>query len=175
MKLRLIPCFLLLTLSSVSFAENSMEKNSKKMGESLAFLMAVDQSEIDAANEALKKSTNDQVKAFAQLMIKDHTQNLRETEQLSNELKATPVENAKIKMLKEDADKELKSLSQLNGNDFDKTYINDMVKDHKNALAALNKLSSQVKEPSLAKHLTATKMHVTEHLAKAKQIQQDMK
>ena len=83
-------------------------------------------SEIDAAQLALQKSSNDQVKQYAQKMVDDHTKMLDELHTLAQsqnikyEDKPTP-EGAKLKA----------KLEGLSGTAFDKAYINGMIKDHK--------------------------------------------
>src|SRR5437868_1762450 len=55
--------------------------------DALALLAALDQNEINAAKEALKKSKDPQVREFAKSMEKDHGANLKATQKLAHKMK----------------------------------------------------------------------------------------
>jgi putative membrane protein len=81
--------------------------------------------EIELAQIVLKKSNNDDVKAFAQKMIDDHTTLISNMQPFDNEagLKPPAHPDASTEALK------LK-LDVLSGETFDKAYIKAMVEDH---------------------------------------------
>jgi putative membrane protein len=57
--------------------------NAVNPAEAVAFMTAVDSSEIQAARIATSKATNAEVRGFAQTMIRDHTRSSREIAQLA--------------------------------------------------------------------------------------------
>jgi putative membrane protein len=82
--------------------------------------------EIDSAKMALQKSNNQQVKDYAQKMIDDHQKMLDDLHTLAGQ------KNIKYKDEPNPEGKKLAAkLSGLSGPEFDKAYINGMVKDHK--------------------------------------------
>ncbi len=89
--------------------------------------------EIDASKMALQKSQNDQVKQFAQKMIDDHQKMLDDLHALAGQ------ENIKYKDEPTSEGKKMAAkLNGLSGADFDKAYVNGMVKDHKEDVRDFN-------------------------------------
>lgn len=102
-------------------------------------------SEIEAAKIALEQSKNDQVKAFAQKMIDDHTQAQKELEQLAQAKGVTlPTEpDNKHKAA-------AKKLSALEGDKFDKRYMaQGGLSDHRNTHRLLNRAQQRATDPDL--------------------------
>ena len=82
--------------------------------------------EVQTAQLALQKSSNDQVKQFAQRMIDDHTKMIEQMKpvaaQIGVKLPGGPDKKEKAMYAQ---------LQALSGNDFDQAYVKAMVKDHK--------------------------------------------
>lgn len=93
--------------------------------------------DIAAAKQALKKSKNPQVRAFAQDMVRDHTAVNQKALALVKKLKVTPADNPTSQSLKKDADAKLAQYNKLNGAEFDKTYADNEVGYHKTVNGAL--------------------------------------
>lgn len=121
--------------SSVSKADQRMMKN----------LAEANFAEIETGKLALQKSQNAQVKEYAQKMIDDHTQAQKELEQLAQQKGVTlPTETD----MKHKA--AAKALSALEGEKFDKMYMNQVgVRDHKNTHQLLTKAQKDAKDPDL--------------------------
>ena len=94
--------------------------------------------DIAAAKQALAKSTNPQVKAFAQEMARDHAAVNDKALALVKELNVTPQDNATSKALSAQAAKELKLLAALKGPAFDKAYVANEVAYHQTVNSALS-------------------------------------
>jgi len=81
--------------------------------------------EITLGQKALQNASNADVKAFAQRMIDDHTRAGRELEQLSTEYGILlPTE------LPADVRQHMEAIGDKKGADFDRSYMEMMVKDH---------------------------------------------
>ena len=93
--------------------------------------------DVAAAKQALRKSKNPQVRAFAQDMVRDHTAVNQKALALVKKLKVTPEDNATSQSLKKDADAKLADYAKLNGAAFDKTYAENEVAYHKTVNGAL--------------------------------------
>src|SRR5260370_41256193 len=86
--------------------------------------------DIAAGQQALKKSKNKEVRAFAQDMIRDHKAVNDKALALVKKLKVTPESNSTSQGLKMEADAKLAELSKLSGAAFDKAYAQNEVKYH---------------------------------------------
>lgn len=149
--------------------------NSKKDGEIISILIAVNKNEIGAAKEALKKSSSPAVKKYAKMLKKEHTKNLNETLKLSKKIGVAPVECPTATEIKQNGANELTALSSLKGKDFDKAYIDAMVKGHTDVLQMMDdNLLKNVSNKSLKALLTATRPHIQSHLEQAKAIQSEL-
>jgi len=89
--------------------------------------------EIDLAKVAADHASSPDVKAFARMMIDDHTKAGDQLKQIASQY-AIPTTDAKV----DDKHKNLMDkLSKLNGTDFDKEYMSAMVDDHQDAVRDL--------------------------------------
>jgi putative membrane protein len=95
------------------------------------------QLDIEAAKQALDKSKNKDVRAFAQQMVGDHTTVNNQALALVKKLKVTPEDNPTSQSLTKQADS-TKQLASLNGAAFDKAYVDNEVAYHKTVNAALS-------------------------------------
>jgi putative membrane protein len=82
--------------------------------------------EVQLGQLALSKSSNDQVKQFAQKMIDDHTKLIQQTKPVAaqNDVQIPNGPDKKSKAV-------MAKLQALSGDAFDQAYIKDMLKDHK--------------------------------------------
>jgi putative membrane protein len=95
------------------------------------------QLDIEAAKQALSKSTNTDVRAFAEGMVGDHTAVNKQALDLVTKLKVTPEDNDTSRALTKQAADKRAELSKLNGADFDKAYVANEVAYHKTVNGAL--------------------------------------
>ncbi len=93
--------------------------------------------DIAAAKQALAKSTNKDVKAFAEDMVRDHEAVNKQALDLVKKLKVTPEDNDTSKTLSKNAAAKLDELAKLKGADFDKAYVANEVAYHKAVDSAL--------------------------------------
>jgi putative membrane protein len=167
-KMVYLSVLLVLTMCvSNGFAQNTTNSNSKtqtsgeKNSDSKYMMMAAtsDMNEIGLSQQALSKSTNEDVKKLAQMMIDDHTKS-------SEELK--PVAASKGVVLPTEMDSKHKSamekMSSMSGMEFDMAYVKMMVKDHEKAVALHQKEASSGKDAEAkafaAKTLPVVQMHL---------------
>ena len=97
------------------------------------------QLDIDAAKQALQKSKNKEVRAFAQDMERDHTAVNKKALALVKKLKVTPEDNDTSKALTKQAKDKRAELAKLSGAAFDKAYMDNEVAYHKTVNGALEK------------------------------------
>src|SRR5688572_25308154 len=104
-----------------------------------AIVVTANQVDIDAGKLAVSRSTNDKVKAFAQLMVTDHTGVNKAAVELVTRLKVTPESSATSGALKSGGDKHLAHLKTLQGAAFDRAYIDREYAYHQQVIDALDK------------------------------------
>jgi len=95
------------------------------------------QLDIEAAKQALKKSKNKEVRAFANDMVRDHTAVNKQALALVKKLKVTPEENDTSRALTKQAAAKREELAKLKDREFDKAYVDNEVAYHKTVNNAL--------------------------------------
>src|SRR5262245_55229726 len=93
--------------------------------------------DIEAAKQAIAKSKNKDVVAFAKDMVRDHEEVNKQALALVTKLNVTPEDNATSKSLAKDASATRKKLAKLKGAAFDKAYVANEVAYHKQVNGAL--------------------------------------
>ena len=94
--------------------------------------------DVTAAKQALKKSHNKDVIAFAKEMARDHAAVNDQALALAKKLGVTPADNATSQSLNKGAEAEQKKLAALSGAAYDKAYAENEVAFHKAVLSALD-------------------------------------
>jgi putative membrane protein len=113
------------------------------------------QIDIQAAQQALQKSKNTDVLAFANDMVRDHKAVNDKALALVKKLKVTPQDNDTSKALTKQAIQKRAELAKLNGAAFDKAYIDNEVAYHKTVNGALqDALIPSASNPELKDLLT---------------------
>jgi putative membrane protein len=87
--------------------------------------------DIAAAKQAQSKTSNKEVKAFADDMVRDHEAVNKQALDLVKKLNVTPEDNDTSKTLSKNAADKLAELGKLNGAAFDKAYVDNEVAYHK--------------------------------------------
>jgi putative membrane protein len=95
------------------------------------------QLDISAAEQAMEKSSNKDVRAFADDMERDHKAVNEKALALVKKLGVTPEDNDTSKALSKQAAEKRAELAKLSGKAFDKAYIDNEVAYHKTVNAAL--------------------------------------
>jgi putative membrane protein len=93
--------------------------------------------DIEAAKQAVKKSKNTDVVAFANDMIRDHEAVNKQALDLVKKLKVKPEDNDTSRALTKAATDERAKLAKLDGAAFDKAYVDNEVAYHKQVNGAL--------------------------------------
>jgi len=95
------------------------------------------QLDIAAAQQALKITKNNEVRAFADQMVKDHTAVNKQALDLCKKLNVTPQDNDTSKTLTKQADAKRADLAKLSGDAFDKAYLENEIAYHKTVNGSL--------------------------------------
>ncbi len=131
--------------------------------------------DVDAGKVAAEKSTNKEVKAFAETMVRDHTAVNAKATALAKKLGVTPEESATSKSLKADGDKTLAKLKGMSGAAFDKAYVDNEVAYHEAVIGVVtNTLIPNTKNAELKSLLESAGPIFNSHLEHAKHLQQSL-
>jgi putative membrane protein len=93
--------------------------------------------DVTAAKQALAKTGNKDVKAFAEDMVRDHEALNKQALDLVNKLNVKPEDNDTSRSLSKNAADKLAELAKLKGAEFDKAYVANEVAYHKAVDSAL--------------------------------------
>jgi putative membrane protein len=130
-----------------------------------------DMFEVNEAKMAEKKASSADVKSFAALMIKDHTQNIAD-------LKAAIAKSGQPltlpTALPADMQTKVDDLGKTTGADFDKAYIAQQIDAHTTALGVMQGYAMAGDVPALKDYADATAKAVQSHLDMANKIQAGM-
>ncbi len=95
------------------------------------------QLDIAAAKQAIEKTKNKEVRAFADDMLRDHTAVNKQAIDLATKLKVTPEDNDTSRALTKAAADKNAELAKLSGAAFDKAYVDNEIAYHKTVNGAL--------------------------------------
>lgn len=136
------------------------------------FIMTASQSdytEITFSKLADQKSTNPQVKAYAQKMITDHTKLEAQMKPFADQMGVTPVTT-----LDSSHQQQYDQMSSLSGTDFDKAYMSAMDTDHHAALDAFKTEESSTTNGPLKATVKKGEKVVAQHTAMADKMSKAM-
>jgi putative membrane protein len=132
--------------------------------------------DIAAGKQALAKSHNKAVRAFAQEMVRDHGAVNAKALALLKKLKVTPADNPTSQGLTKAADAERAKLAKMSGVAFDREYVNNEVAFHKTVNGALEKVLIPSAKNAELKSLLETGLTLfKEHQAHAEQVAKELK
>ena len=159
------------TTSNMDTSTSGSKKDSVNVNNSGSAM--VDQNTMDFANKAATggmmevelgklaedKASSQQVKDFGKMMVEDHTSvnnNFKNiTSKKSIELPAT---------VTDDQRKDIDKLSKKSGKDFDKAYVDMMVKDHKDDIKEFKEAEGKVADNDIKNFITSTLPTLQKHL-----------
>jgi putative membrane protein len=125
--------------------------------------------EVRLGELAQQQAKSNEVKDFGQRMADDHGQ--------ANDKLTQIAEQKGIELpqgLSEDAQATYEELQKKSGAEFDEAYMNEMVSDHKDDVAAFEDYVENAKDPELRSFAEETLPTLKEHLEQAKQTQEQV-
>jgi len=121
--------------------------------------------EVELGNLAAQKASSSEVKNFGERMVQDHTKANDQLKQIaSNKGVNLPSQPSHAQMA------EKKKLEKLSGTQFDKAYMDAMLKDHKKDVADFQRESQSGKDPDLKSFASQTLPTLQEHLKQAQSV-----
>lgn len=136
--------------------------------DALALLIAANEHEIAAADQALTKQVTGPVLAYAQMMKTDHEKNLADSTRLGGAASTA----AAVTALRSKGEADLKALATHSGSAYEQAYVDAMVAGHTGVLALIDDtLLPAATADNVRAHFIATRAAVARHLERAKEIQ----
>jgi putative membrane protein len=132
----------------------------------LGMLAAINEHEIKAAEQALSKKVSGPVAEYAQMMKREHSANQTKTRALGANEDGREVQGQKAK-----GRAELTELGKKSGTEYEKAYIDAMVRGHTEALGKIDGPLIKMSSGPARDHLAKTREHVAKHLEAAKKLQ----
>lgn len=134
--------------------------------------MAANEVDIEAGQLAVSRTSNPQVREFANRMITDHRGVNQAATDLVTRLGVTPEENPTSQQLRQGGQQNRQALQGLSGAEFDQAYIAHEVTYHQTVLDAIdNTLIPNAQNAELRALLEQTRPAIAAHLQHAQQLQ----
>jgi len=156
-----------LLIATPSIAQQRVIDQSGK--EFLDFAAQVNQSEIQGGLAAEKEAAAPAVRAFARLMVIDHTE-------LESQLTAVATEYG-VQLPNgpsEQAKQQMATLQELSGSKFDAAYMHHMVQGHEQAVQRLKSEKGQAQSEPVEAVVIATLPIIEQHLALAQAVSSEI-
>jgi len=122
--------------------------------------------EVELGELASKKGTREDVRKFGQRMVADHGKANAELKSLAKK-KGFPVPGN----LASESSKKLEKLSKLEGDEFDKAYIKEMLEDHEHDVKEFHEAAAELGDPDLKAFVKETLPVLKSHLQSIKEIE----
>ena len=149
-------------LSAPAFAQNKMDNGDISAMKQLA---QANLSEIAAGKTAAEKAQSPDVKKFGQKMVDDHTKMLEDLRSLAKKKNVALPQDADVKDMAQ-----MKVMEHKSGAEFDKAYMEHMVKDHEKDLKDVQNIAGKAKDPEFKAAVQKAEPKIKEHLALAQRL-----
>ena len=156
--------------------DNTILGKHAEEAEILAYLNAMNEAEVAAAQDALTKNVDARVLKYAEHMNKDHSKSLEHTQKIAESMEVQPQDTDTVLRFREKASGIRSDLSRLDGGAFANAYMDYMVRDHGKVLEMIDEnFMKNAKDVQLLDHLKVTRSEIADHYAEAKSILDDLK
>jgi putative membrane protein len=161
---RLAFAFIVLAFVAAHSHAQEAKKLSKDDVRTLSRMARADIAEIEAGKLAQHKASNPEVKKYGEHMVQEHTKMLEEGKKLAHSKGVKPPAATDKKH-----QAALKKLQGLDGDDFDRQYMKQMVQDHQDVMKLAQK-AAKSNDPDIKAHAEKGTPHIKAHLDQAKQV-----
>jgi predicted outer membrane protein len=162
----LIPALALAAfVAAPAYAQDKMSNDDQAAMKQLA---SANLAEIESGKMAAQKAQNSEVKSFAQKMVQDHTKMLEDLKSLAKSKGVALPTNAPAKEMAQS-----KLLERKSGAEFDKDYMEHMVKDHEKDVKESENIAAKAKDPQFKSAVQQANAKIREHLQLAQRVAQN--
>ena len=161
----LIPALALAAfVAAPAYAQDKMSNDDQAAMKQLA---SANLAEIQSGKMAASKAQNPEVKSFAQKMVDDHSKMLEELKSLAKTKGVALPQDAAVKDMAQ-----MKLMERKSGADFDREYVEHMVKDHEKDLKDVQDIAAKAKDPQFKSAVQQANAKIKEHLQLAQRVAQ---
>jgi len=161
----LIPALALAALvAAPAYAQDKMSNDDQAAMKQLA---SANIAEIESGKMAASKAQSPEVKKFAQQMVTDHSKMLEDLKSLAKSKGVALPDSAPLKDMAQS-----KLLERKSGAEFDKDYMEHMVKDHEKDAQDTQNIAAKAKDPQFKSAVQQANAKIKEHLQLAQRIAQ---
>jgi putative membrane protein len=169
----LIPVALLAVFlgACASMTDGGMASRPNSDPHIVGIVATANQGEIEQGNAAASRATNADVRAFAQMMVADHTTALSAVRDTSARAGITPADNDTTAALQRTSRETITNLATYSGAEFDRQYMQTQINLHQWLLTALDQhLIPMAANRDLKSLLETQRVSVAAHLEQARAI-----
>ena len=125
--------------------------------------------EVKLGQLAAERGQSQQVREYGDMLKKDHTKSLEKASSLANEI-GVPASSE----LTDRQRKQFESLQKLSGDEFDTTFLSQMVREHQTDIAKFSAQAQNGSDPEVMAFAQETLPTLQAHLQHAQSIQSDL-
>jgi putative membrane protein len=125
--------------------------------------------EVKLGQLAAERAQSQQVREYGDMLRKDHTRSLAKASSLADEI-GVPASSE----LSAQQQKQFESLQKLSGEEFDTTFLSQMVSDHQSEIAKFSAQAQSGSDPEVMAFAKETLPTLQAHLQHAQSIQSDL-
>jgi len=162
---------MLLAACATTTTDMSNVANATPEPQIAAIVIAANEGEVQQGQAASSRATNADVRAFAQMMVTDHTTALNNARDTFNRTAITPADNDISNTLRTNSQATVRALETYTGTAFDRAYMQTQVELHSWLLRQLDaNLIPSATTPELRTLLQTQRGAVAAHRDRAQQI-----
>ena len=126
--------------------------------------------EVKLGQLAAERAQSQQVREYGDMLKKDHTKSLQKASSLASEI-GVPASSE----LTAQQQKQFEALQKLSGDEFDTTFLSQMVSEHQTDIAKFSTQAQSGSDPAVMAYAKETLPTLQAHLERAQAIQSELK
>lgn len=163
-----------LLVVSCAFFQHNMPAITMSDANLIDVLDTINQNEIASAELARDRSSSTDVKAFADRVLKEHQESIESTRRMAQQMDIQPTSPSLAGKLKQDQMDAMEILRSKSDSDFDRTYIQQEIAKHVQALELVQTAAAYEYESPLKQQMLHTKLDLLSHLSAAKAVERQL-
>jgi putative membrane protein len=139
-----------------------------------AVILTLNGGELAEAQLAQSKAMGKDVRQLADRMAAEHKLEKSREHAILQHAQITPSDNAVSMQMKNDSQQNLTNLQNARGRDFDREYVEVLIKGHNQAIDLVDRILPNVKNPELKTDVQALRGKLEQHLRESEKVQRKM-
>jgi putative membrane protein len=141
------------------------------VGDTFGVLRAIHLAEIEHGTLAQAKSTNSDVKDYAEKVVKDHRTRMMKDDKMMTGLGVAPRDSALSARIRAASDQQTTRLNSLSGAAFDRAYIDEQINYYRTVLDTFDRdLLPNIKDPDLKSQVSEARERANDNLKEAQDL-----